>query len=222
MSPFLLRVFYASGLSPQDKAELAVTVDDAQGLEQAIKEGAKVFSKNTDGKAVVQEACRHHSLRCLDVLWETDPDVERWQAISRWAASEQLDAAVTHLMGKGASAPYDWHPQELTLAMVDQAVAAIDERRQQLGISREEERQDDLLGLLPFLEHVHVVPTPGEAHFPSKREAAALAHGAALVFEAPRQRPVLWLSEAMAQRLSPLLTPTQAPAPPRRRGPGFH
>jgi len=214
-----LNVYYAPAISAQQKAAMAVTVDDPIGLEQAIKAGAKVFSKEGDGKAAVHEACRHHSLQCLDVMWDMDPDLERWQAISRWAAHEKLDAAVTHLMGKGAQPPFDWEPQEVTLALVNDTLALLDQRREQLGIDRAEEQQDDLLTLLPFLDQVKVVPTPDAAHSPTKPEAVALSRGAVLVFEDAESAPTLWLSEAVAHRLAPALVSLQAPPAPSRRGP---
>lgn len=217
-----LNVYYAPTLSAQQKAAAAVTVDDPIGLEQAIKAGAKVFTKGEDGKAVVHEACRHHSLQCLDVLWDMDPDVERWQAVSRWAAHEKLDAAVIHLMGKGAQPSFDWEPQELTLAQLNDTLAILDQRREELGIERSEEQQDDLLTLLPFLGQVKVVSTPDAAHSPTKPEAVALSRGAVLVFETPNASPTLWLSEALARRLTPALLDPPAPTTPRRSPGGLH
>lgn len=224
MSPKFPQVLYGPQITPQQQALLAARVNDAVGLENAIKNGAEAFQRNKNGVAVVQEVCQNHSLDCLDVLWELDPSIDRWQSISRWAAEQHLDATVVHLMGKGVVSPIHWEPEDITLEMVNQALATLDDRRQRLGISREEEHGAELLPLLPFLDRVRIVPAPaGQSPTPAERKAWET--GAALIFQEADQGPTLFLSESLAQRLAPVLAPPapeEAVSPPRRRGPGMH
>jgi len=193
---------------------LAITVDDSEGLQRALQQGAQ-WTASPGESELAHQACQHQSLECLDVLWKAFPDRSAWQTTTNWAAGQGFDTAVMHLWEKGAQLPGGWAPVEITMEMIDQALASIEERRQQLGIAENEA----LLPLLPYLGQVKVVAAAEQAtgrHQALTLDQMAWETGAMLVFERVDQAPTLWLAQPLAERLAPAMAIHETPV---RKGP---